>query len=265
MELAVILLLLGVFSGLPSAYGWTFVWRNASDNSFVEHDQQPMSCTKINNGQGELFEWDSEEGPFAISLYSNTDCSGSPSGYATHIFNKNASKSILSFKVDSTASTMTSVPSKTSSSTSISTTSTTSQTNTSDAAVSSSSSASGLSGGTIAGIIIGVIAGMSIIAGVLFWLRQRSCKTPSTTTDSALGYNGSSFSYHSTYRSPGSMGSGRTTQDTKKTTPAFAPKSAVGPVRMVELQGHNAAAELSSHGVNELESPNDVKFPTSRP
>lgn len=146
-----ILLALHVLSVLPSAYAWTSVWRNASDNAFVEHDQQAMSCKQINNAQGELFEWDSEDRPFAISLYASTDCSGSPGGYATHIFNENASKPILSFKVDSTATTTTSASSTSTTSTSSPATSSTTQTPTAPIPTaspsSSPSSGNALSGG----------------------------------------------------------------------------------------------------------------------
>lgn len=39
-------------------------WHKASDNSFVE----VMSCTQTNDAQRERFEWDSEDGPFAMFL-----------------------------------------------------------------------------------------------------------------------------------------------------------------------------------------------------
>lgn len=114
MNPAVIILALHILSVLQAVNAWTFVWRNASDLAFVKHDQRPISCTQMNNAQGELFEWDSEVEPFAISLCANTDCSGPPRGYATHFSNKNASKPILLFKVDSIATKTTSSTSTTS-------------------------------------------------------------------------------------------------------------------------------------------------------
>lgn len=261
MDLTVIFLALHVLSVLPSADAWTFVWRNASDNAFVEHDQQPMSCKQINNAQGELFEWDSEDGPFAISLYANTDCSGSPGGYATHIFNKNASKPILSFKVDSTATTTTSASSTSTTSTPSPTASSTTQTPTASAATSSPSSSpsseNALSGGAIAGIVIGVVAGVAIIGGLLFFIGRQ--KRPKTTPDTgpSMGYTDPSFRSPSSYTSPSSLDPGLAALEAQKPPQArAAPGSGTGPIRVVELQGDTTAAELSNaHVVNELESP----------
>ncbi|KAJ5153461.1 uncharacterized protein N7482_009939 [Penicillium canariense] len=266
MELTLYLLALHVLSVLQPAYGWTFVWRNASNDSFVEHDQQPKSCTQINNAQGELFEWDSEEGPFAISLYSNTDCSGPPGGYATHIFNKNASKPILSFKVDSTATTTTSTSSTRTTSTSASSASAATQTptnNTAAASASASSSSSGLSSGAIAGIVIGVVAGVAIIGGLLFFMGRRKRQRAPPVAGPSMAYTDPSYGSPSSYTTPASLGSGLTAVTAQKAAPTrSAPGSATGPVRLVELQGDTTAAELSNtHVVTELESPVTVKGP----
>ncbi|KAJ5377217.1 uncharacterized protein N7496_004626 [Penicillium cataractarum] len=265
MDLTAILLALHILSVLPSANAWTFVWRNASDNAFVEHDQQPMSCTQINNAQGEIFEWDSEEGPFAISLYANTDCSGPPGGYATHIFNKNASKPILSFKVDSTATTTTS--STTTTSTSSSSTSSNTQTptaapTTASPSPSPSSSGTTLSGGAIAGIVIGVVAGVAIIGGFLFFMGRQKRQKSTPDTGPSLGYTDPSYRSPSSYNSPSSMGPGLSSEGQKPPHARSAPSSGTGPMRVVELEGDTTAAELSNaHVVNEMESPVNVKGP----
>lgn len=270
MDLAVILLVLHVLSVLPSAYAWTFVWRNASDDAYVEHDQQAMSCKQINNAQGELFEWDSEDGPFAISLYANTDCSGSPGGYATHIFNKNASKPILSFKVDSTATTTTSASPTSTTSTSSPATSSTTQTPTAPIATaspsSSPSSGNALSGGAIAGIVIGVVAGVAIIGGLLFFMGRQKRQKTTPHTGPSMGYTDPSSRSPSSYTSPTSLGSGLAALGAQKPPQArAAPGSGTGPVRAVELQGDTTAAELSNaHVVNELESPVMTKSPVKR-
>ncbi|KAJ5886954.1 uncharacterized protein N7473_009628 [Penicillium subrubescens] len=271
MDLTLIFLALHVLSVLPSAYAWTFVWRNASDNAFVEHDQQPMSCKQINNAQGELFEWDSEDGPFAISLYANTDCSGSPGGYATHIFNKNASKPILSFKVDSTATTTTSASSTSTTSISSPTTSSTAQTPTAPAATASpssspSSSGDALSGGAIAGIVIGAVAGVAITGGLLFFMGRAKRQKVNPDTGPSMAYTDPSFRSPSSYTSPSSLGPGLAALEAQKPPQArAAPGSGTGPVRVVELQGDTTAAELSNaHVVNELESPVMTKSPLKR-
>lgn len=253
MELIPFLIVLNALSVLPLTHAWSFVWRNASGNAFVEHSNTAMSCTKINHAQGMLFEWDSEEGPFAISLYANSDCSGPPSGYATHLWNKNASKPIDSFKVDSTASTTASASmTTTTTSQSSSTTTSTAQSQSPTATgAPSSSSGSGLSGGAIAGIVIGVIAGVVLIGGALYMIGRRNNQKPPGPGDTGvtMGYAAPPYGSPATYTSPSSFGPG------KNQTPSSATGSSHNPVRVVELQGNSPAAELSdSHAVNELES-----------
>lgn len=270
MELIPFLIVLNVLSVLPLAHAWTFVWRNASDNAFVEHSNAAMPCTKINHAQGMLFEWDSEEGDFAISLYGNSDCSGPPGGYATHLFNKKASKPIDSFKVDSTATTTTSASMTTpttskASSTTTSTDQSQSQSPTATNAA-SSPSGSGLSGGAIAGIVIGVIAGVALIGGALYLIGRRNNQKPPGSSDTGvtMGYAAPPYGSPATYTSPSSFGPGLASLETKNQAPSSTTGSSNNPVRVVELQGNSPAAELSdSHAVNELES--HARSPISPP
>lgn len=154
MELTVFLLVLSGLSVLPSTQAWTFVWRDASGNSYVEHNETAISCTKIRQAQGMRFEWDAEDGPFAISLYRNGECSGRPAGYADHFWDHNVTKALDSLKVDSTAATTSSTSMTTSTSTTTSTTAslpdTTSQSQASPTRT-GASSGSGFSGGAITG------------------------------------------------------------------------------------------------------------------
>ncbi|KAJ5396968.1 hypothetical protein N7509_005081 [Penicillium cosmopolitanum] len=175
MQVKILLLVLNALSLLPLTEAWTFVWRNASDASFVEHSKSSMSCTKISNPKGKLFEYDSEEGPFEISLYGNSDCSGVAGGWASHFLSKNASAAINSFKVDSSASTTSSMTT-TSSSTSTQPATSTTPTNTSSSG-SGSGSETRLSGGSIAGIVIGVVAGVAIFGGNFIFHRSTSSGT----------------------------------------------------------------------------------------
>lgn len=245
MELTAFLLVLGALSMLPSTQAWTFVWRDASGDSYVEHNNTAISCTTIRHAQGMRFEWDSEEGPFAISLYPNGDCSGRPGGYADHFWDHNASKAIESFKVDSTATT-TSSASMTTSTTTASSPDTTSQSQVSPTTT-EASSGSGLSGGAIAGIVIGVIAGVTLIAGALYLIGRR--KPPGAGN---MGVNGG-YS-HATHASPSFYGPGLASLESKNQVSSSGLGSAHSPVRVVELQGNNPAVELSDiHAVNELE------------
>jgi hypothetical protein len=139
--LTTLLLALYAITALPSAYAWTLVWRNATDHSAVEHGSRSQPCKEIDNPQGKRFEWDVEGGSFAISLYGNSDCSGTSAGYATIWQEKNATNSIHSFKVDDTSST--------------------------------TASKSSLSGGAIAGIVIGVVVGVALIGGLLYVFGRR--------------------------------------------------------------------------------------------
>lgn len=262
MELKLILLALNALSLFSLTEAWTLVWRNASDNSFVEHSKSSMSCTKISNAKGKLFEYDSEEGPFEISLYTNSDCSGSASGWASHLLSKNASSAINSFKVVD-SSTTTASSSMTTTTTSASTQSA-SSTATADASSLGSESGSSLSGGAIAGIVIGVVSGVAIIGGALFLIGRRRRTPPSNPVPSTMGYAPSGYGSPDTYTSPSSFGQGFTSPDTKKQEPA--PSSTQGssnaPVRVVELPGNYNPAELSSSNTRtELES--NIQSPTS--
>lgn len=250
MKLTAFLLVLSALSVLPSTQAWTLVWQDASGNSYVEHNDTGVSCTKIRHEQGRRFEWDAEEGPFAISLYTNGDCSGRPAGYADHFWDHNATKALDSFKVDSTAMTTSSASMTTSTTTTASSPDTTSQSQASPTTTGapSSPSGSGLSGGAIAGVVIGVIAGVTLIAGALYLIVRR--KPP------GAGNAGVNVGYpHATDASPSSFGPGLVSLESKNQVSSSGPGSAAhSPVRMVELQGNSPAVELSNnHAVNELE------------
>ncbi|KAJ5111538.1 hypothetical protein N7532_002073 [Penicillium argentinense] len=252
MELTIILLALNALSTLPQAQAWTFVWRNATNNSFVEHSNGAMPCTKVSNPKGMLFEYDSEDQPFAISLFGNSDCSGTAGGYASNYLSKNASTAIDSFKVDSTTTTT-------------ATSSSSVQPTTSAAeAAASSQSGSDMSGGTIAGIVIGVVVGVVIIGGMLFFLGRRRQKPPrNPATSMGMGFAPSGFGSPDTHTSPLSFGE-MAALETKKRQQSHssAPESSNGPVRVVELPGNYQPAELGNYSErNELEG--QVRSPVS--
>ena len=202
-----------------------------------------MPCTKIDNAKGRLFEYDSEDGPFEISLYGDSDCSGKASGWASSLLSKNASSAINSFKVDSTAATKTT--STTTQSTSASTTSV--------ASSSQSPSETGLSGGAIAGIVIGVMAGVAIIGAILFLIiRRRRAPSTNPARMASMSYTSKTSTNGSpdTYRSPYHLGQDIVAQDSKKQEETTAPSSIQGssnaPFRVVELPGDYNPAEMSS-------------------
>lgn len=247
-----LLLVLNALSLLTLTHAWTFVWRDASNTAFVEHSNTAMACTQIHHAQGRLFNWDSEGQSFAISLYLNTDCSGPPEGYATHYFNKNASKPINSFKVDSTAST-TSIPPTTTTSTSPNTsqtTMTTSQTQTQSSqptatASSSSSHGSGLSRGPIAGIVVGVVAGVSLVGIIFYFLGRRSQrKAPGSGDTPNIEYGAPSAQSPTVLASPSSWEPGLAYDERKKQELSSDSGVAHRPGRVIELQGNSPAHEL---------------------
>lgn len=261
MQLTILLLLLNALSLMPLVEAWTLVWRNASDTSFVEHAKTSMSCTKISNPKGKLFEYDSEEGPFEISLYGNKDCSGVASGWASHMLSKNASAAINSFRVDSSATTASSPVATTSSSTSIQPAASTTLT---DTLLPESGSGTGLSGGSIAGIVIGVVAGVAIIGGILFFIGRRRWASSQNPVLN-MGYAPSGCGSPDTYTSPSSLGRKLASLDSTKNQTA-APSSTQGssnaPVRVVELPGDYNPAELSNSNTRtELEG--QIRSPVS--
>jgi len=243
MKLTVSLLGLNLLFLLPFAKSWTLVWRNASDNSFVEHSKTSMPCTKIDNAKGKLFEYDSEDGPFEISLYNNGDCSGTASGWASKLLSKNASSAINSFKVDSSATTTTIATQTRPTSTSA----------TSDMPSSGPSSGSGLSGGAIAGIVIGVVAGVAIIGVMLFLIaRRRQARSTNPTRIASMGYTSTPSTHGSPdkYRSPYHLEQDIVAGYSKKQEETAAPSSIQGssnvPFRVVELPGDYNPAEMSA-------------------
>ncbi|KAJ5234043.1 uncharacterized protein N7469_005809 [Penicillium citrinum] len=244
MKLTVSLLGLNLLFLLPFAKSWTLVWRNASDNSFVEHSKTSMPCTKIDNAKGKLFEYDSEDGPFEISLYNNGDCSGTASGWASKLLSKNASSAINSFKVDSTLTTTTISTQTRPASTSA----------TPDMPSSASSSGTRLSGGAIAGIVIGVVAGVAMIVLILFLIarRRRQARSTDPTRISSMGYTSTPSTHGSPdkYRSPCHLEQDIVAEYSKKQEETAATSSIQGssnvPSRVVELPGDYNPAEMSA-------------------
>lgn len=145
------------------------IWRNATNDSFVEHSGNVKLCTKINNPKGMLFEYDSEGDPFAISLYGNGNCSGSPTGYAAQYLSKNTSSAIHSYKIDSLAT----------DSSDISITTSPSPTQVTESPTGATvwlRYRSELTGGEIAEIVIGAIVGATIVGGIIFFLARNRQK-----------------------------------------------------------------------------------------
>ncbi|KAK5789976.1 hypothetical protein VI817_007263 [Penicillium citrinum] len=199
-----------------------------------------MPCTKIDNAKGKLFEYDSEDGPFEISLYNNGDCSGTASGWASKLLSKNASSAINSFKVDSTLTT------------------TTISTQTRPASTSATpdmpSSGTRLSGGAIAGIVIGVVAGVAMIVLILFLIarRRRQARSTDPTRISSMGYTSTPSTHGSPdkYRSPCHLEQDIVAEYSKKQEETAATSSIQGssnvPSRVVELPGDYNPAEMSA-------------------
>lgn len=169
----ILLTLLLLLLSLQSAQSWTFVWQNASNQSFVEHGSGTQSCKKINHAKSHEFSWDPEDdnsNTHCLSLFRDDSCA-SRAGYSCPVWQKNASLDLLSFNVFPEGSTSTSLTS-----TSISTSSPT-QTSTAAPQSQVQSSAAGLSPGAIAGIVISSVAGFFLIAGVLWFLYRRASRS----------------------------------------------------------------------------------------
>ncbi|KAL4888268.1 hypothetical protein BDV59DRAFT_188859 [Aspergillus ambiguus] len=142
------------------SHAWTLVWRDAQNNSFVPSGSSDYPCTEIANPAGMVFEYDSDGDPTTFYVYSSTNCSGDPSGWAENYQSKPASIFLGSFRIVDR--------SKTTSPTASSTRST------STVAMATATSRMEESGGVIAGVIVSSVAGVALIAVLVFYcVRQR--------------------------------------------------------------------------------------------
>ncbi|KAL4897544.1 hypothetical protein BDV59DRAFT_197835 [Aspergillus ambiguus] len=244
------------FFALPALFllftpstAWTFVWHNAQNNSFVENGSSDYPCTQIDNPQGMVFEYDSEDDPTTINLYGNSDCSGTPSGQADNYHTKAASDFIGSFLVidRSKTSSTTAAPSATTTQ-SVKTVTASAGATTTSAADSSSS----LSGGAIAGVVVGVVAGVALVAALIFFLVRRRKKAAATAAAAAAV---STESPDVGAAPPPPM----QVYDDRLKEPIGGMDQAPRPMRVTELPGDSGMVEMSdTHRVNELEDSSRV-------
>ncbi|CBF90380.1 predicted protein [Aspergillus nidulans FGSC A4] len=222
------------FSLLPiRSHAWTFVWRDAQNNTHVPSGSSDFPCTEIANPPGMVFEYDADGDFTTFYVYQNTNCSGDPTGWAEHYHSKPASNFLGSFQIVDRRKTQSATASST------------------------SSTASGdtpLSGGAIAGAVVGAVAGVALMGALVFVGVRRRNNKPVTTAGSAITSNG-----------PAGSGVVPTLIEVQKDTlqPDERPMknewvavagSEQKPTRMAELPGDFEAVEMSdSHRVNEIE------------
>ncbi|OJJ57140.1 hypothetical protein ASPSYDRAFT_1122681 [Aspergillus sydowii CBS 593.65] len=92
--------LLAVSLPVLSAHAWTITWRNADGEESTRSGHGPSKCIPIDHAQGQEFDIDGEGEPnINMLLFTNSKCSGDPSGQATVSFVKEASTDLSGFQV----------------------------------------------------------------------------------------------------------------------------------------------------------------------
>ncbi|KAL4922006.1 hypothetical protein BDW62DRAFT_172854 [Aspergillus aurantiobrunneus] len=213
--------LLLLASLLRQTHSWTLSWTGPDKDVLVEPgkwDGLSHPCKAINNPKDAYFEFDSEGDPVTIFLYPTNDCSGSPSGEASHRLDGNASRAILSYEVvdksesSSTSSTSTSTTTSTQTETNTPTATPTETTPTSTPSDDSSSGGS-ISAGAIGGLTAGIVVGAALIGAAILFARRRY-KSPNYASpplggptpynnDPSAGNTGSNGTNNPTTPSPG--------------------------------------------------------------
>ncbi|KAF9889884.1 hypothetical protein FE257_006974 [Aspergillus nanangensis] len=230
----------------PAVHGWSFAWRNANNDTFIEYGTSDFPCKEIANPLGKLYQYDSEGDPCTIYMYGTTDCTGYPNGRALHYHSKFAGLAINSFRVEdreklssSSSSSSSSASSTTGTSATATVTSPMQETSVRDSEVGKKGGSGGISGGGIAGIVVGALAGVALVAALGFFLVRRRRKAAASV---AVDPGVSSTTQTQT----------RSMQDDDDGDAAFE-KDPAAVLRRVELAGDTGMAELSdSRQVNEL-------------
>lgn len=83
-----------------SAHAWKITWRDASGKASTKSGRGPSKCIPIDHAEGQEFDIDGEGEPnINMLLFTNSKCSGDPSGQATVSFVKEASSDLSGFQV----------------------------------------------------------------------------------------------------------------------------------------------------------------------
>lgn len=83
-----------------SAHAWKITWRDASGKASTKSGRGPSKCIPIDHAEGQEFDLDGEGEPnINMLLFTNSKCSGDPSGQASVSFVKEASGDLSGFQV----------------------------------------------------------------------------------------------------------------------------------------------------------------------